>query len=196
MAAPHDEAPPRWTVRLVGELHAADERARAIAGRLDERQLNWKATADTWSIGQCLEHLAVTNDVYLGAIADALADGRQAIVDEITPGAFGRWFIRNFIEPSPRTRRLRAPKKTVPAPQIPADILDRFLRSNDNARKVVQRAGRYDVNRVRFRNPFVPVLRFTVGTGLEILVQHQRRHLLQAEGVREAFLRDGPRYGV
>jgi hypothetical protein len=45
----------------------------------------------------------------------------------------------------------------------------------------------YDVNRIRFRNPFIPVLRFTVGTGLEILSNHQRRHLLQAERVRESL---------
>jgi hypothetical protein len=37
-----------------------------------------------------------------------------------------------------------------------------------------------------FRNPFVPVIRFTVGTGLEILSKHERRHLLQAERVRES----------
>ena len=37
---------------------------------------------------------------------------------------------------------------------------------------------------IRFRNPFIPLLRFTVGTGLEIVAKHESRHLLQAEGVR------------
>jgi hypothetical protein len=39
---------------------------------------------------------------------------------------------------------------------------------------------------VWFRNPFVPLIRFTVGTGLEILSKHERRHLLQAERIRES----------
>src|SRR4029453_9509035 len=55
--------------------------------------------------------------------------------------------------------------------------------SNDVARDLVRRAGAYDINRIRFRNPFIPLLRFTVGTGLEILWRHQRRHLLQAERI-------------
>src|SRR5215469_8329081 len=38
-------------------------------------------------------------------------------------------------------------------------------------------------NRVRFWNPFLPGLRFTVGTGFEIIARHERRHLLQAERV-------------
>ena len=65
-------------------------------------------------------------------------------------------------------------------------MLERFLRSNDVARNLVRRASPYDVNRIRFRNPFVPLLRFTVGTGLEIISRHQHRHLLQAERVRQA----------
>ena len=50
-------------------------------------------------------------------------------------------------------------------------------------RELVARASAYDVNRIRFKNPFTPLLRFTVGTGLEIVTQHQSRHLLQAEVV-------------
>jgi len=42
-----------------------------------------------------------------------------------------------------------------------------------------------DFNRVRFRNPFVPLLRFTVGTGLMIINAHDRRHLWQAQRVKE-----------
>jgi hypothetical protein len=42
----------------------------------------------------------------------------------------------------------------------------------------------YNVNRIRFKNPFIPGLRFSVGTGLEVLSAHERRHLLQAERVR------------
>jgi hypothetical protein len=65
-----------------------------------------------------------------------------------------------------------------------ADVLAAFLRSNQAARDLVRRAAGYDVNAIRFRNPFLPLLRFTVGTGLEITAKHESRHLLQAERVR------------
>ena len=64
-----------------------------------------------------------------------------------------------------------------------ADVLDRFIQSNVTLRDVIRRAAVYDVNRIRFQNPFVPVIYFTVGTGLEIVVRHQHRHLLQAERI-------------
>lgn len=182
------EALPRWCARLVGELEAADAQAVAIARPLDARQLNWSPRPGAWSVGQCLEHLYVTNEVYLGAISNALARRQPRVVEEITPGWFGRWFIRTYMEPSAGPTRVRAPKKIAPAARIGGDILDRFLRSNDNARKVVHGARHYDVNRIRFRNPFIPVIWFTVGTGFQIIATHQRRHLLQAERVRDAML--------
>lgn len=137
-----------------------------------------------WSIGQCLEHLALTNEIYGRAIAGALTNRPTGAVEEIVPGWFGRWFIQSYIEPSAATRRARARKTVTPGSDIEPAILDRFLRSNDLVRELVHRAATHDVNRIRFRNPFVPLVRFTVGTGLLIMPAHERRHLLQAERIR------------
>jgi hypothetical protein len=186
MSTQPDETSPAWCLRLISELNASDERATALARGLSARQLNWKPSPGEWSVGQCLEHLCVANDVYCRAIAKSLAGHPRAAVQDIRPGWFGEWFMRSYIEPSSETRRGRAPKKIRPGAQVEPSILDRFLISNDKTRELVRRAGSYDVNRIRFTNPFIPVIRFTVGTGLEIISKHQRRHLLQAERIRRS----------
>jgi hypothetical protein len=177
---------PAWSIRLIDELDATDRWANALVGGLSPAQLNWRPAEDLWSVGQCLQHLHVANEVYLPAIATALDDRRPSPVQDITPGWFGRWFIRTYIEPSSTGKRARAPRKIAPAQHIDPSVLDLFLRSNEVARDLVHRAGAYNVNRIRFGNPFVPLLRFTVGTGLEIVWRHQRRHLMQAERIRQA----------
>lgn len=177
---------PPWYRRLTSELDAADERAIALAMALTQRQLNWTPAPGVWSVGQCLEHLCIANEAYVAAMSRSLVNGRRAEVQSIAPGWFGRWFIRRFIEPSSKTRRVRAPKKIRPGPQIELTVLDRFLSSNQKGRDLVDRARNYDITRIRFTNPFIPMIHFTIGTGLEILTAHQRRHLLQAERVRES----------
>ena len=181
--APSATLPP-WGVRLTAGLDAADQRAREVATGLSVEQLNWQPRPDAWSIGQCLEHLAITNELYLAAIAGSLESKPLSGVQEITIGWFGRWFIKSFIEPGPETKRAKAPGKIVPGSRVELSVLDRLLRSNQVARDVVRRAREYDVNRIRFKNPFLPLIRFTVGTGLEIVPGHERRHLLQAEVVK------------
>lgn len=177
---------PAWCTRLIAEYTASDARAEAIARGLTREQINWTPRPGAWSIGQCLEHLAAGNELYLDAIEAALTRNLSTgAVEDVTPGAFSRWFMRAYIEPSAQTKRGRSPAKIRPSADVDAGILDRFLRSNERGRALLRRASDYDVNRVRFTNPFVPVIRFTVGTGFAILSAHQRRHLLQAERVHD-----------
>lgn len=180
------EASRPWYLHLRSELDDADKRATALTKPLTLRQLNWSPAPGVWSVGQCIEHLRIANEQYVEAMSRSLVNRPRAEVQKITPGWFGRWFIRRFIEPSPSMNRVRAPKTIRPGPMIELTVLDRFLASNQKGRDLIDRARNYDVNRIRFTNPFIPVIRFTVGTGLEILTVHQRRHLLQAEHVRSS----------
>ena len=178
---------PAWLLRLNSQLDAADQRATVVARGLTPLQLNWSRSPAEWSVGQCLEHLAMANEVYLRAMSRSLEGRRAGLVEEIAPGWFGRLFIRTVIEPSPKMRRWRAPKKIRPGAQVPSTVLDRFHATNRAIREFMQRARDYDVNRIRFKNPFIGIIRFTVGTGLEVLWRHERRHLLQAERIRAAL---------
>jgi len=175
---------PDWSNRLINDLDAADQRAKDLAGQLTVEQLNWQPSLDTWSVGQCLEHLCITNELYLPPISASLENKPVTPVLDIMPGRFSNWFLRSYIEPSPQTKRASAPKKVVPASRIERSVLDRFLAGNRATREVIRQAAAYDVNRIRFKNPFIPALRFTVGTGLQLICGHERRHLLQAERVK------------
>lgn len=177
---------PAWSIRLSFELSANDQTAQALAAGLTREQLNWLPSPDSWSVGQCLEHLCITNETYLAAISADLPDHPDSPVDQITPGWLSRWFIRKFVEPSPNGAKAPAPSKIKPAANVDLSVLDRFLSSNKACREFIVHARGKNVNVIRFWNPLVPGIRFTVGTGLEIISSHERRHLLQAERVRDS----------
>jgi hypothetical protein len=186
MTAPQETSAPAWSVRLAFELSANDQTAQALAARLTEEQLNWQPAAGSWSVGQCLEHLCRTNEAYLASISAALKEKPDSPVEQITPGWFGRWFIRSFVEPSPNSKRVSAPAKIRPPARVDLAVLDRFLSGNRTCRELLVRTRGKNINRIRFWNPFILGIRFTVGTGLEIITGHERRHLLQAERVRDS----------
>jgi hypothetical protein len=175
-----------WSTQLIAELEIIDQQTKNLTAGLTVEQLNWQPAPGVWSIGQCLEHLCLGNEAYLPAMSAALNGKAGSPVQEITPGWFARWFIRSFIEPSAGTKRASAPKKIVPGNRVALSIVERFLRGNQDARQLIRQAEAYNVNRIRFVNPFLPLLRFTVGTGLKITCGHERRHLLQAERVKQS----------
>jgi len=186
MTAPQEILAPAWSIRLAFELSANDQTAQTVAAGLTDEQLNWQPAPSSWSVGQCLEHLCITNEAYLTSISAALKDKPDSPVEQINPGRFGDWFIRRFVEPSPNSKRVPAPPKIRPAARVDLAVLDRFLSGNKSCRQLIVRTRDKDVNRIRFWNPLVPGVRFTVGTGLEIIASHERRHLLQAERVRDS----------
>jgi hypothetical protein len=175
-----------WATRLASELNANDQSARALMAGLTVEQLNWQPTPGSWSVGQCVEHLCKTNEAYVQAISAVLQGKPDRPTENITPGWFGRWFIRSFVEPSPASKRAKAPSKIRPTSRIELSVLDRFLASNGACKEMIVRARDKDVNHIRFWNPFIPGIRFTVGTGLETVSGHERRHLLQAQRVKDA----------
>lgn len=166
---------------------AAEKQAAELLKGVSSSQANWQpGKGGDWSICQCFDHLAKINFAYAEALEQALSNSPQSCrrpTSIIAPGFFGRWFIQQM-EPPVRTK-FKAPARAVPAPQgNVAELLEAFVKSHEPARAVLESAKSVDVDQLRFKNPFVGVLDFTVGTGLMVINAHDRRHLLQVERVK------------
>jgi len=175
-----------WSSRLSFELAGIDQAVQALVSGLNEAQLNWQPAAGAWSIGQCLEHLSITNEKYLTAMAPALQGKPDAPVEEIRAGWLSHWFLKNFVEPSPGGRKVPAPGKIRPGSRVSPHVIERFLASNRACRELIVQARSKDVNRIRFWNPLAPGIRFTVGVGFEIIASHEQRHVMQADRVKDS----------
>jgi hypothetical protein len=181
---------PAEVLALEEALNAAERDARALVAGLSEEQGAWRAEPGSWSVAECLDHLAVANRVYLRAMQPAaeraVAEGRRRR-RPIRPGLIGGWFVRSM-EPPVRTKG-KAPKKIRPrtSPAL-ADAFDQFLASQEEVRTFLRRYADLDLAGVRFPNPFIPGVRFSLATGLHVIPAHERRHLWQAANVRQAAL--------
>jgi hypothetical protein len=171
------------------EAYAAAERdARALVDGLTESRGTWRADGASWSVAECLDHLATGNRVYLAAMrppaARAQRDGRQRR-GPARPGLIGGWFV-GMLEP-PVKRRMSAPRKSRPRVAPPLhDASGAFLASQAEVRQFLRTYAGVDLSRVRFPNPFIRGIRFSLATGLHVIAAHERRHLWQAWRVRQA----------
>jgi hypothetical protein len=163
-----------------------DRQAEAVARGLDDERFNWRPKERSWSVAQCLDHLNVANRVYLTPMREALERARQAGAmrrGALRPGVVGRWFVAS-LEPPPK-RRLPAPKKIVPAARKGRDeVMEEWGRVQSEAKKLLREASGLDLNGTRFVNPFIPLVRFSVATGFQVIAAHERRHLWQAGRVK------------
>jgi hypothetical protein len=181
---------PRDIADLMTQLDAIDRDARALVEGLDEERGGWRATPDSWSVAECLDHLATANRIYLNAMRPPAVRARERGSRRrgpARPGLVGGWFVRTLEPPVKRRTKLRAPGKIVPRTAPPlGDAFAKFLASQEDARAFLRTYADIDLARVRFPNPFIPGLRFSLATGLHVITAHDRRHLWQAWRVRQA----------
>jgi len=62
--------------------------------------------------------------------------------------------------------------------------MNAFLASQQDVRRFLQAYAGIDLASVRFPNPFITGVRFSLATGLHVIAAHDRRHLWQAWNVR------------
>ena len=62
------------TVLAEGHLVAAE--VDRTFGRLSAQQVNWKPSEAEWSIGQCFDHLVISNRAFV-PIVEAIVQGRK-----------------------------------------------------------------------------------------------------------------------
>lgn len=172
--------------QALDDIDAVDRAAETLVSDLTDEQFFWQPNEGrSWSVAQCLEHLAVGNALYATAMGDAIGDARRRGTGgggPIAPGPLERWFIAS-LEP-PVKRRMRAPTKILPPSGWTRDqIMRSFREAHGQLRAHVRAAADLDVNRVRFRNPFIRLIRVRVGSAFRILAAHDRRHIWQAQNV-------------
>ena len=176
--------------RLEESLGRADQDVQALVSGLSEQQGCWRAKSDTWSVAQCLDHLARANLVYLSAMQPAASRARRQGRPRrrrALPGILGALFVRTLEPPARRITKLTAPRSIRPGstPSL-AEALASFVDSQNQVKAFLRANASLDLSRIGFANPFIPGIRFSLATGLHVIAAHERRHLWQAWQVREA----------
>jgi hypothetical protein len=172
-------------------LNAVDDDARHLIAGLTPEQGVWRPAPGAWSIAHCLDHLATAHRVYLNAMepaaADALARGRRRRGPAL-PGMIGGWFVRSLDAPVKPRFKMKAPAKIVPreSPAL-ADAAAQFFAIQNQVRVFLRKYADIDLAGVRFPNPFIRGVRFSLATGLHVIAAHDRRHVWQAWNVRKAL---------
>jgi hypothetical protein len=161
---------------LEDQLGAIDRDAHSLVSGLTEERGGWRANPKSWSVAQCLDHLATANRVYLGAMQPAALRaqglGRRRRGPAL-PGIVGRLFVSALEPPVKLLSRMKAPRSIRPSasPSL-GEALARFVASQDEVLAFLHANANLDLANVRFPNPFLPGIRFSLATGLHVIAAH------------------------
>ena len=172
-----------------GQFEATEREARALAGSLSDAEFNWQPAPGSWSIGQCLQHLATGTDEVLPAIDRAIATAREQqwiTQGPVRYGLFARMMVTSMEPPVKwrmKTNRMFEPARE-PLRRDP--VLAELTASRGRILERVRQSVGLNIKRAIVVSPVSRLIRVPLGAYLAFLAAHDRRHLWQAQQVREA----------
>lgn len=174
--------------QLADLVEAGRAQARRVAGGLSKAQLDWQPAPGRWGVGQCIEHLIVSNERLAlpirGRLSEARAKGANAqCFGEWRPSFIGGLLIR-AIDPATGKRRLKTGRVFMPGPAARPEVLAAFERNLDEVLDLLLQTDGLDPSTMRIVSPMSWFIRYHVGDALTMMAVHLPRHLDQAERVK------------
>ncbi len=158
-------------------------------GHLNEEQLNWKPSPDTWSIAQNIDHLIVINRSYY-PIIDSVKNGtyKKSFMAKLSfvVNFFGN-FIFKAVHPDRKSKIKTRPIWEPAKSNIPADILSKFEKEQQNLKQVIANSSELLDKGTVISSPLNKNIVYTLEKAFDIIVTHEERHFNQAKEVLDAM---------
>lgn len=173
---------------LLDELRAVGDDARKVFGGLSAAQLNWKPSAGQWSVGQCFDHLIVTNRCFFPDLERVAAGKhRNGLWARVSPlsGFFGRLILKS-LDPE-KGRKTKAPRVFEPAASdVAPDVIERFTAHQGELSRRMRATAGANLRRTLVTSPVSAVATYSLLDAYRIVVAHECKHFAQARRVTEA----------
>ncbi len=170
---------------LVANTKTFIENVEDIFGYLTVEQINWKPDSKTWSVGQCFEHLIVTNKLYFPNIQKVI-DGTHSnnffSKIPLSTNLIGV-LMKNALNPYQK-RKMKTFKVFEPsASNVSSTIIKDFVANNQLLIKMIEACKSLELHKIKIAEPLSVALNLRLNDVFEILAMHEERHFLQAKRV-------------
>ncbi len=152
---------------------------------LTENQLNWKISADKWSVGECVDHLIVTNKLYLDEFEKQFSQKQVKGDWSGTPvkHKFLSRFIIKSVNPN-NSKMVKTFRVFNPASRkYSREVFSQYSDLQNAFINLLSSVKNLDLNKYIMTSPTSKIIKENFCDVLEIIRLHDKRHFLQAKRV-------------
>ena len=170
-----------WSHRLNENLKKYESEFSSLL----PEQLNWKPSPDSWSIGQCIDHIITTNSTYfpiLRKVAQGNYNHRFLEKMPFLPAFFGN-FLLKIVSPDYQKKSKTAPVFTPSRSEVSEIILIELAKNHEELIFLLQQTEGLVHDEIIITSPASKVIVYSLSKAVEIILAHELRHLEQAKRV-------------
>ena len=154
-------------------------------GQLTADQLNWKPNEKTWSIGQNISHLIVTNESYYPVIKSVKAGTyKLPLMGSIgfMVNAFGK-MVLSAVQPDRKRKSKTFPIWEPTKSKVAPDILNKFEQHQTELKQMIMGSAELIDKGTIISSPANKNIVYKLDMAYNIITTHEQRHLEQAKEV-------------
>ncbi|MBC7796230.1 MAG: DinB family protein [Pyrinomonadaceae bacterium] len=171
--------------KLIDKARRTAEIAKSDFGDLTQIQLEWKPNAESWSVGQCFEHLIISNDFGFSAVKPILDKTQKRTLMMSVP--FVSEFFGNLIFKAVQpevTRKIKAPKAVrLKDEKVRPFVIKEFVESQNALVEMMENSRSFDLKKEKISSQLTDWITYNLFDTYKIVVSHGERHLNQARRV-------------
>ncbi len=157
---------------------------------LETEVLNWKASPDTWSILECIEHLIYYSDFYLPEFQKRLKGARKFQPDTPFKSSWLGDYFAKMMLPDEKGKKISTFKSMNPnGKALSRDRIDYFLDQQRTTLNILKQADEADLRKTKSSITLASWLKLRLGDALRVVIYHNERHILQAKRCEESFVK-------
>ena len=151
---------------------------------LSLNQINWKPGSKIWSIGECIKHLVIINELYLKKMKEfVIKDTSNPNEDFNYSQSFIGKLLTKRVDPENfkklKTFKVFDPLVSSSSKSVVQDyalIMKGFI-------EMVKDMNGINLKKIKFSSPVSKSIRLNLGDPLIFIPKHDERHLVQAERI-------------
>jgi hypothetical protein len=173
---------------IINQAEAIARDTKTTFGNLDSRQINWKPNVESWSVGQCFDHLMTTNRQYFPQF-DLVISGKKRMTlwqrMPFLPGFFGNMLFK-IISPNTEKKTKTAKIFQPSSSEINPQIINSFVKHQEEVIEKMNATEGINLDKIIIYSPVTRIITYSLFDAFRIIVAHERRHFNQAHRVMKA----------
>ncbi|MFP8894030.1 DinB family protein [Chryseobacterium sp. EZn1] len=170
------------TSELLDELKNRTKQHLQFAEMLSsktEHDLNFRTSADSWSILECLEHLNRYGDFYIPEISRAISYAGKSSSTFFKPGILGNYFAKSML-PKENLNKMKTLKAMNPIhSNLNKGVVDTFIKQQEKMLELLEKAQKVDLEKTKTNISISKLIRLKLGDTFRFVIYHNQRHVEQ-----------------
>lgn len=148
---------------------------------LSESQLTKKASKDSWSAIECIEHLNLYGDFYLPEIKKQINNSIYPPAKTFKSSWLGNKFA-NSVAPRENLNSMKTFKDKNPVllGSVRKNVISEFIRQQESMLNLLEASTQVNLNKVKTAISISKFIRLRLGDTFRVVIYHNQRHLEQA----------------